>query len=296
MQIGSKSFSAASRLLPPRVRRPATIVYAFCRISDDAVDSAADPAQGLAAMQQRLNAVYAEAPFDEAVDRALSFVVRHYGLPRVLFEGLLEGYRWDVEGRHYDDAAAVQQYCVRVAGTVGAIMAVLMGATDATTVARACDLGVAMQLTNICRDVGEDARAGRIYLPMAWLREANIDVDAWLAAPTFQPGIAMAVERLLTIADGLYTRAQLGVVRLPRDCRASIRAASLIYADIGRVVRQNEHDSVSSRAITSKRRKLLLLLRACGAILWRSRASHDPALPEAQYLVDAVSCSSGHLT
>lgn len=288
MRVGSKSFAAASRLLPPRVRRPATIVYAFCRISDDAVDEADDPAVGLAAMQERLNAIYTATPIDHPVDRALSFVVRNYGLPRVLFDALLEGYLWDVQERRYDDIDGVQDYCARVAGTVGAIMAILMGQHEPNVLARACDLGVAMQLTNICRDVGEDARAGRIYLPLRWLEDAGLDVELWLRNPVFHPAVAQVVERLLALADDLYARAELGVRRLPRDCRASIRAAGLIYADIGRIIRSNGCDSVSQRAVTSKRRKVALLARSCGAILWRSKRSDAPALPAVQFLVDAV--------
>src|SRR6202012_4095934 len=101
-------------------------------------------------------------------------------------------------------------------------------------VERACDLGVAMQLTNIARDVGEDARAGRLYLPLQWLRDAEIDPELWLANPTFTPEIAAIVQRLLDIADALYDRATFGIAHLPLSCRPGIYAARALYAEIGR--------------------------------------------------------------
>lgn len=296
MEVGSKSFAAASRLLPPRVRRPATVVYAFCRVSDDAVDGADDPAAGLRAIRARLDSIYAGTPEDDPVDRALAFVVRHYGLPRVLFEALLDGYLWDVEKRTYEDAEALEAYCARVAGAVGAMMTVLMGVREPSVLARACDLGIAMQLTNICRDVGEDARNGRIYLPLGWLRDGGLDTEAWLAAPSLHSAIVTSIERLLAMADVLYRRAEIGVANLPRDCRASIRAAGLIYADIGRVIRHNGHDAVHRRAVTTKARKVSLLMRALASVLWKTQPSDEPALPAAQFLVDAVAHTQRRFT
>jgi phytoene synthase len=148
-----------------------------------------------------------------------------------------------------------------------------------------------MQLTNICRDVGEDARNGRVYLPAAWLREVGLDADALIQRPTHNAALGVVVERLLCEADGLYERADLGVPMLPRDCRPAIRAARLIYADIGRVVRSRHCDAVSSRAITSTARKLALAARASLTLLSRSRAPslRDlPCLDETRFLVDAA--------
>ncbi|WP_159197133.1 phytoene/squalene synthase family protein, partial [Escherichia coli] len=101
-------------------------------------------------------------------------------------------------------------YAARVAGAVGAMMTLIMGRRAPEIVARACDLGVAMQFTNIARDVGEDARAGRLYLPQSWLREAGIDPNTWLQTPSFTPEIAAIVQRLLDAADIFYSRATHG--------------------------------------------------------------------------------------
>jgi 15-cis-phytoene synthase len=161
---------------------------------------------------------------------------------------------------------------------------------DAEALARACDLGVAMQLTNIARDVGEDARAGRLYLPRQWLQEAGVDPEAWLRDPRFSPAIAAVVERLLAAADKLYQRAEHGIAALPRDCRPAIRAARLVYAEIGEQLRRDGLDSVNRRVVVSKQRKLSLMARAAGsAVLVAARpATVLPVLPAVQFLVDAA--------
>jgi 15-cis-phytoene synthase len=102
-------------------------------------------------------------------------------LPRELPAALLEGFAWDAAGRYYETIDELHDYCARVAGSVGAMMALIMGVKNKQVLARACELGNAMQLTNIARDVGEDARNGRLYLPRSWMREAGIDPQAWLA-------------------------------------------------------------------------------------------------------------------
>jgi phytoene synthase len=147
-----------------------------------------------------------------------------------------------------------------------------------------------MQLTNIARDVGEDARNGRLYLPRAWLREAGIDPDAWLAAPRFDAAVGSVVQRLLDAAELLYRRSEQGICALPRDCRPAICAARLVYAEIGRQIERNGLDSVSQRAVVSRQRKLALIARATGAALMPATVHRSPpvALPAVQYLVDAA--------
>lgn len=284
LREGSKSFFAASLLLPKRVREPVVPVYAFCRVADDVVDQSNDP-HAVESLRVRLAAAYAGAPEDSPVDRAFADVARSHGLPRAVMEALIEGFAWDAEGKRYATISELHGYCARVAGTVGVIMSVLMGTRDPMALARACDLGVAMQLTNIARDVGEDARNGRVYLPLEWLAEAKIDADEFLARPTFSEALGRVVEKMLRHADGLYLRSHAGIAMLPADCRSSIHAASLIYSDIGRVVELNHFDSVSTRAYVPLARKLRLLLRA----LWSPTPKRLPSreIAEAEPL-DAV--------
>lgn len=285
LAAGSKSFAAASRLLPRRIRDSAAVFYAFCRVADDAVDESDDPAAALAGLRVRLATIWNGTANADPVDRALTAVVRAHDLPRAPFEALLEGFSWDADGREYDTIGGVLSYSARVASAVGVVMTYIMGARARHTLARACDLGAAMQLTNICRDVGEDARRGRLYLPRNSLVAEGVDPDAWLAAPVFDPGVARVVDQLLRLADQLYARGLSGVDGLPADCRRSIRAAGLIYADIGRVIRENGLDSVSQRASTSALRKLWLLWRAHW---WRDESAHAadaPPLAQTEFLV-----------
>jgi 15-cis-phytoene synthase len=293
MRGGSKSFFLASLALPRRVRAPAAALYAFCRVADDAIDNSSEPARALDGLRSRLDAIYAGRPGAELADRALAGAVADIGLPRALPEALLEGFAWDAEGRAYETIEDLHAYGARVAGTVGAMMALAMETRDARSLARACELGVAMQLTNIARDVGEDARLGRIYLPRAWLREAGIDADAWLAAPHFDARLARVTARLLAEADRLYARGECGVSGLPRDCRPAIQAARLVYAEIGHELSRRGLDSVRQRTVVGTGRKLTLMLRAASALLVApghpmSAGAASPPLPAVRFLVDAA--------
>jgi phytoene synthase len=284
---GSKSFHAASRVLPRSVAEPATALYAWCRVADDAIDLDASP-EALCRLRERLAAAYAGAPGAHPADRALAAVVRGFAIPRALPEALLEGFAWDRAGRQYESLGDLAAYAARVAGSVGAMMALLMGERRPSVLARACDLGVAMQFSNIARDVGEDARAGRLYLPRGWMRDAGLDPDAWLAAPAFDARLAGVVARLLAEAEALYRRADAGIARLPLACRPGIGAARRLYAEIGRQVARQGHDSVSRRAVVPGRRKLALMARSLGALALPGGSVAAPPLAETRYLVAAV--------
>ena len=293
IRTGSHSFHAASRLLPARVRDPALALYAFCRLADDAVDEDAEKAAAVLRLRDRLDAVYAGRPFDAPADRAFAGVVADYDMPRALPEALLEGFAWDAVGRRYDTLSGVLDYSARVASAVGAMMCVLMRNRDSDALARACDLGAAMQLTNIARDVGEDARAGRLYLPLDWFHEAGLDPEAFLDDPAPSPGIRRMVARLLAEAERLYFRAEAGVGALPPGCRPGIFAARHIYAGIGRQIARAGHDSVTCRARTGRGQKLgwlaLAMLRTGVTLTMpRSAVIYARPLPETAYLVQAA--------
>ncbi|WP_336485379.1 phytoene/squalene synthase family protein [Methylobacterium nigriterrae] len=290
IRAGSRSFHAASLLLPPAMRRAAYGLYAFCRFSDDAVDdpeAAAGKAGAVARLEMRLARAYAGAPADGPADRALADIVASHAIPQALPAALLDGLAWDAAGRRYETLGDLCAYGARVASSVGAMMTLIMGVRDPAVLARACDLGVAMQLTNIARDVGEDARAGRLYLPLRWLRQEGIDPEAFLAAPAATPALARVVGRLLEAADVLYARAESGIAGLPPSCRPAIRAARLIYAEIGLEIARRDHDSVTRRARVGPGRKTALLLRALLPLAAEAERA-APALPETAFLIDAV--------
>jgi phytoene synthase len=291
LRHGSKTFQAASFALPADMRRSATALYAFCRLADDAVDLGADGPAELAKLRARLDGIYAQQPADHPADRAFAEIVAAHAIPRELPEALLEGFAWDLEGRRYRSISELNAYGARVAGTVGAMMTLLMGVRTASVIARACDLGVAMQLTNIARDVGEDARLGRLYLPLDWLQEEGIDPGAWLAAPLYSAALGRVIERLLRAADALYDRAANGISSLPAACRPAMHAARLLYCEIGQEVRRRGHDSVNGRAIVPWTRKSRLLAEATVASARRQAATHAAMLEETRFLVEAAAAS-----
>lgn len=160
IRVGSRSFYAASRLLPAGVRRSAFGLYAFCRLSDDAVDLGGGSTDALERLRDRLARAAEGRPLPCPADRAMADLMRRHAISRAVPEALLEGFAWDAEGRTYDTLDGLLDYAARVAGAVGVMMTLLMGERSPEALARAADLGVAMQLTNIARDVGEDAQLG----------------------------------------------------------------------------------------------------------------------------------------
>jgi len=285
---GSRSFFAAAKLLPARISGPATALYAFCREADDAIDLGEDPRAALQLLHARLDAAYAGAPANHAVDRAFAATAAQFRIPKALPEALIEGLAWDAEGRRYESLAELMDYAARVAGAVGVMMALIMGVKGQAGLARAADLGVAMQLTNIARDVGEDAAAGRLFLPLDWFREAGLDPEAFLSAPAATPAITGMVRRLLAEAAVLYRRGQAGLAALPLDCRTGIAAAGRIYAAIGGKVAAAGYDSITARARVKGREKMRLALRALGDALAFSGVSEEAALPANAFLINAV--------
>lgn len=290
---GSLSFHAASKLLPSKVRDPALALYAFCRLADDAVDLQAEKAAAVLSLRERLEQVYAGTPRNAAPDRAFARVVEQFDMPRALPDALLEGLAWDAMGRRYATLSDVISYSARVASAVGAMMCVLMRNRCPDALARACDLGVAMQLTNIARDVGEDALEGRLYLPTDWMIEAGLDPDAFLVNPKPTKAIRQMTRRLVMRANSLYYRSEPGIAALPLGCRAGIYAARHIYAGIGGKVAEAGYDSLSSRARTSKSQKIgwlcLSVLRTGTSVITpRSAVYFAPPLPEVAFLVDAA--------
>jgi 15-cis-phytoene synthase len=261
------------------------------------VDEGDDKTAAVLRLRDRLDRVYEGRPVNAPADRAFTAVVDGFQMPRALPDALLEGMAWDAVGRRYEDLSGVLAYSARVAAAVGAMMCVLMRVRDGDALARACDLGLAMQLTNIARDVGEDARAGRLYLPVGWLTAAGVDPEAFLANPAASPAIRLAIAQLLAEADRLYRRSEAGVAALPLACRPGIFAARMIYAGIGSAVRRNDHDSITTRARTGRGQKLgwlgMATLKAGStAVLPRAPVLHAPPVAEVAFLVQAAAQKS----
>ena len=196
---GSRSFFAASLLLPSPLSSPATVLYSFCRVADDLIDDSDDPNRALAQLQERLDGIYAGAPTPDPIDSDFATLVREFDIPKALVQALLEGFMWDARGRQYETIQDLFEYAARVAGSVGVMMALLMRVREPSALARAADLGVAMQLTNIARDVAEDAARGRVYLPSQWLCEQGVGINELYDRRSSDHRLKRVVQRLLDL-------------------------------------------------------------------------------------------------
>jgi phytoene synthase len=264
----ARTFALASAFLPPRARAEAAVVYAWCRGADDAVDGEGDPAAGLQRMRDALDEVYAGRPCADPVARAFQEVVEERRIPREYPHELLEGMAADLGRVRYDTMAGLLEYAFRAAGTVGLMMCHVLRLTDPRALRHAAHLGMAMQLTNICRDVAEDWDRGRLYVPREALSAVGgawiVECDGPLPAQARRP-LALATRRLLAEADRYYRSGDLGLGALPWRCAVAVRAARGLYAAIGDEVLRAGCDVRAGRAVVGPARKARLLSRALAA-------------------------------
>jgi phytoene synthase len=274
IRVHSRSFHAASMLLPGSVRDAAVATYAFCRGADDDVDAAGSEAAARERHRRtrdRLARIYAGDAMDTPVARGFAWVVHGKQIPRAEPEALLDGMAQDVGEVRIADEQALLLYCYRAAGVVGRMMSRIMDRPAADALRRAVDLGIAMQLTNIARDVGEDARCGRVYLPGTWLAAAGSSFAEVLAGvPT--PAVQSVNLRVLALAEDYYASGIAGICLLPARCRPAILGAAQLYRAIGRRVRARAGDGITTRARVGAPAKLALLGSAI------ARCALDPSL------------------
>jgi phytoene synthase len=285
IKVGSKSFAAAARLFDPATRRSVLMLYAWCRHCDDVVDGqelgfgvaapAHDPHGELARLYGQTQRAYAgEAMNDPAFAAFREVALRHAIAPRYAFDHLA-GFAMDVDGARYETLEDTLRYCYHVAGVVGLMMASIMGAKEAKVLDRACDLGLAFQLTNIARDIVDDAGVGRCYLPAAWLREAGIPLDE-IALPQHRAALARVAARLVDHAEPYYDSSLDGIRALPLRSAWAIATARNVYRQIGIEVKARGPRAWDERVGTSKATKLKLLAKGgVEALLSRLR----PARP-----------------
>ncbi|MGB0086595.1 MAG: phytoene/squalene synthase family protein [Rhodomicrobiaceae bacterium] len=275
IEKGSKSFAAAARLFDPDTRARAHMLYAWCRHCDDVIDGqelgfasgaadAGSPADRLAGLRENTRRAV-RGDWDEMVFGALHRVVTERGIPERYLLDHLQGFAMDVEGRHYRTLDDTLAYCYHVAGVVGVMMAIIMGVKDTATLDRASDLGIAFQLTNITRDVMEDAAAGRVYLPEQWLIEAGVP-DGGIADPANRKKVYAVTQRMLAVADRFYVSARHGIASLPFRSAWAIAVARFVYRDIGRLVRAHGASAWDQRAHVSAARKLYGVARSLATI------------------------------
>lgn len=265
IENGSKSFAAAARLFDRPTRESAVLLYAWCRHCDDVVDDqvlgfrgVAPPVRDsdpVAALERQTLDALGDGPLLHPAFAGLREVVRRHDIPARYPLQHLDGFRMDVAGRPYQTLHDTLDYAYHVAGVVGVMMARIMGVHDAATLDHASDLGIAFQLTNIARDIVDDAAAGRVYVPAEWLAEAGILPEA-LADPAYRERLARVAARLLDEAEPYYASAQLGIARLPRRSAWAIGAAHGIYRQIGVTIRARGRHAWDERASTSAAQKM----------------------------------------
>jgi phytoene synthase len=264
----AKSFHFASLVLPRGCRAEAAVLYAWCRAADDAIDLAPRDAcrENLTRLERELDAIYAGLPQTDLVLAAFQEVVRARAIPREYPAELLAGLAMDIEKDRYATLDELLQYCFRVAGTVGLMMSHVLGVSDLSALRRAAHLGIALQFTNICRDVREDWERGRLYLPADMLARAGAPgLDAHLHGDlpaTARGAVATVVRWLLREADAYYRSGDGGIAALSPRCALSVRTARLVYAAIGDCIAATGYDALSGRAVVPLERKLALLAKA----------------------------------
>jgi phytoene synthase len=292
IQKGSKSFAAAAALFDPQTRIDAEMLYAWCRHCDDVIDGQelghGMAAPGPEAAKARLEGLYAKtrsalagAPTDDPDFAAFQRVALARHIPERYAIELIDGFAMDVSARRYETIEDTLDYCWHVAGVVGVMMALVMGVKpdDLATLRRAQDLGLAFQLTNISRDVVEDAANGRIYLPAHWLAEAGVP-EAEVAAPAHRAALFAVTKRLLATAEPYYGSALAGLPELPFRSAWAIAAARGVYRQIGVIVLQRGPAAWDQRASASSAMKALLALQGGWTALTSrgARTTPRPAL------------------
>ncbi|QZY97135.1 15-cis-phytoene synthase CrtB [Pantoea dispersa] len=288
MAQGSKSFASATRLFDPPTRRSTLMLYAWCRHCDDVIDgqtlgeggtqhAVADAQARMRHLQIETRRAYSGAHMDEPAFRAFQEVALTHQLPQQLAFDHLEGFAMDAREERYAFFGDTLRYCYHVAGVVGLMMARVMGVRDERVLDHACDLGLAFQLTNIARDIVEDAENGRCYLPQSWLDEAGLSA-AQLADPQHRAALAPLAARLVREAEPYYQSARSGLPGLPLRSAWAIATARGVYREIGVKVQHAGARAWDTRQRTSKGEKLALLVKGAGVAL-TSRLAHPQARP-----------------
>lgn len=291
IEKGSSSFAAASRLFDSSTRESTLMLYAWCRHCDDVIDGQVDghqtpntPKTNGAGEQQRLEQLqeatqlaWQGRPPNEPAFACLSEVVARHEIPLPLLLEHLEGFGMDVRGERYATLSDTLLYCHRVAGVVGLMMARIMGARDPDTLQRACDLGLGFQLTNIARDMVEDAAVGRVYVPQQWLDEMGIATLA-VGDVRHRQALAQLATRLVDTAECYYDSAVTGIADLPFRSAWSVATARDVYRAIGRMVKARGAHAWDSRVRTSTPQKLWFAARGAGvAVAARAALVLEPA-------------------
>ncbi len=262
----SSTFYLGSRLFPATERQAVSVVYAVCRSGDDAVDEAPSREAARARLlvwQEHVERAYAGTPRSGAfLEVGLHWVLGRFDVPRSAFDELYLGLESDLGEQRFETMAELMLYCRRVAGVVGLLIAPVAGYRGGNrTLLSALALGEAMQLTNILRDVGEDLRMGRLYLPTELLAKHGV-TRASLEATQITPAYVALLEELAQHASGLYRQGWQGIPKLNGVAATAVGVAALNYEGILHKLRQNGYDNLTQRAFLRPVERLVLIPKA----------------------------------
>ena len=280
---GSKSFALASRVLPPALRDDASMLYAWCRYCDDVIDGQemghgqiedykTGQGERLEMLREKTARALSGKPMEDPVFEGLARVVKTHEINHRHPFDLLKGFEMDAEDRVYKSVDDILDYAYHVAGVVGVMMANIMGVRDDATLDRASDLGLAFQLTNIARDVIDDAQADRVFVPQDLLSKHGAPNAAQdLAQRDNWPSAYKAACEQLDIAEAYYRSAKVGIRELDFRCAWAISAALKVYREIGEVLRSGGPEAWEGRVGAGKGRKLALAIGAAGPAIRRAK-------------------------
>lgn len=280
----ARTFDLAGWFLPPERLDDAAIVYAFCRLVDDAVDEAASREGGDAAVAEIERELRGEVPARPLV-ACFGELLDGWKISRQVALELCKGVRSDAGEVEVASDAELLRYCYRVAGTVGLMMCGVIGARDPAALPYALDLGIAMQLTNISRDVAADAELGRVYLPATRLRAAGTEPAALLRGEASRAAVSAVVLDVLGLAEKYYASADAGMRFIPWRSRLAILVAGRVYRSIGLKLRRRGGDALAGRTVVSPLEKSwwigAALLRFVRTLVVPIVRAHEPALHRA---------------
>ena len=280
---GSKSFALASRVLPPALRDDASMLYAWCRYCDDVIDGQemghgqiedykTGQGERLEMLREKTARALSGEPMEDPVFAGLARVIKTHEINHRHPFDLLKGFEMDAEDRVYKSVDDILDYAYHVAGVVGVMMANIMGVRDDATLDRASDLGLAFQLTNIARDVIDDAQADRVFVPQDLLSKHGAPNAAQeLAQRDNWPSAYKAACEQLDIAEAYYRSAKVGIRELDFRCAWAISAALKVYREIGEVLRSGGPEAWEGRVGAGKGRKLALAIGAAGPAIRRAK-------------------------
>jgi len=303
MQKGSKTFSLAARLFDRDRRFSAMLLYAWCRHCDDAIDVAPNQEAALEALdllktQTHLALdVSSSSPRDLPM-RALREICQTHSIPSIYPLELLNGMEMDTAGVRIRSESDLKLYCYRVASVVGLMMSHVMGVADPRALRHAVDTGLAMQMTNIARDIEDDFNMKRIYIPDSWFAETGLERPDVESGARFIPqAFTEVVKRLVELADTYYASGRAGIPYLPWRAAFAVASAQRIYREIGiRVVKKRDQAWFSRTYVPLARKLVLMSLAICDVVMIKLRHRNqgsqneisNPAVIASHQLADTV--------